>query len=215
MFYNTLVSSVREVIELVEEPEEDNPAPPSNEKDVASVKGKGKGRKVVYHASSRISTCSFTMASVQCIVGPAITVVGSPTATLFAPLPNPIVAPSHSDATILSVPRKRKVVAPDIFATSSERSSSLSLIENMGMAEHIEDLMKTKASPPAHRRIQEFITKDNVPSYCCIHSSHVIEHLFFYISFVFFLFKLDEAVLVQTPSLSFTRALIYSLQMCP
>ena len=50
-FYNTLVSFAPEVIELVEEFKEINPAPPSIEKDVASVKGKGRVRKVLGHAS--------------------------------------------------------------------------------------------------------------------------------------------------------------------
>ena len=45
--YNTLVSSTLEVIILKEEPEEDTPAPLSIEKDVAPLKGKGKGRKFV------------------------------------------------------------------------------------------------------------------------------------------------------------------------
>ena len=102
--------------------------------------------------------------------------VGSPTATPFAPLPNPIVVPSHSGATIPSVPRKRKDVAPDTSATSSERSSSLSLIENVDMGELIEDLMTTKVLPPAYHRIQEFLTKVCVSSYCCVHSFHIIQH---------------------------------------
>ena len=47
------------------------------------------------------------------------TVVGSPTTTFSAPVPDPFAAPSHSGATILSVLCKRKVVAPDTFMTSS------------------------------------------------------------------------------------------------
>ena len=113
------------------------------------------------------------------------------------------------------MPHKRKVVAPDTYATSSERSSSLSLIENVDMGELIEDLMTTKIPPPAYRRIQEFLTKVCVPSYCCVHSFHVIQHGFFLISFAFLHFRLGQAVLVQTPSLRFTWALIYSLPMCP
>ena len=122
--YNNLVSSALEVIEVEDEPEEDNPTPPSNEKNVASVKGKGKGRKLVPLASSQVSTRFFTKALVQRTVGPATTMVGSPTVTPYAPLPSPIAAPSHSGATIPSVPRKRRVVVPDASATSSERLSS-------------------------------------------------------------------------------------------
>jgi hypothetical protein len=74
--YNNLVSSIPEVIELEEKAEENNQAPPSNEKEVAQVKGKGKGRKVVGHASSQVSTCSFTKASVQRTTARATTMVG-------------------------------------------------------------------------------------------------------------------------------------------
>jgi hypothetical protein len=62
--YNTLVSFAPEVIEFEEEPEDDNPAPPFNEKDVAPIKGKGRGRKVFAQASSQILICSYTKASV-------------------------------------------------------------------------------------------------------------------------------------------------------
>ena len=147
--YNSLVSSAPEVIELEEEPEEHMPTPQSIEKDVAPVKGKGKGRKLVPLISSQVSTRSFRKASVQHTVAPATTVVGSPSATPSAPHPNPPHVPSHSSATIPSVPRKRKVVAPNTSATASERSTSLSLIEKMDMVELIEDLMKTKVLPPA------------------------------------------------------------------
>ena len=69
------------------------------------------------------------------------------------------------------MPRKRKAVAPNTFSTSSEKSSSLSLIENVDMEELIEDLMRTKVPPPAYRRIQEFLTKVNPTfSYFSIHS---------------------------------------------
>jgi hypothetical protein len=117
-------------------------------------------------------------------------VVGSPTATPSAPPPNHVAAPSHSGATIPSMPRKRKVVALDTSATSSERSSSLSLIENVNMGELIEDLMKTKVSPPAYRRIQDFLTKVCMSFYCFSLSFIVIEHLFcFFTFFVFFPFS--------------------------
>jgi hypothetical protein len=135
--YNTLVSSAPEVIELKAEREKHNPALPSNEKEVASIKIKGKGRKVVVHVSSQVSTHSFTKASVHCTVAPT-TVVGSPIATP-APAPDPLAVSSHSGATIPFVPRKRKVVAPDTFATSSKRSSSFSLVENVDMGEFHED----------------------------------------------------------------------------
>jgi hypothetical protein len=175
-FYNNLVNSSPDVIELDEEPEEPTPAPPSVEKDVASVKGKGRGKKAQALASSQVSSRSNAKASIQRNVLPATTVVGSPTNTPSAVLANPVVAPSHSSVTIPSVPRKRKVVAHDTSATSSEMSSSLSLIENVDMGELIEDLMKTKVPPPAYRRIQDFLTKVCVHSYCFILSFIVFDH---------------------------------------
>ena len=131
----------------------------------------------------------------------------------FCPLPNYVYAPSHSSATISSVLCKRKAIALDTFATSS---SSLCLIENVDMGELIEDLVETKVPPPAYRRIQDFLTKVCVLFHCFLHSFHEVHHLFFsLIFFAFFLLRLEQAVLVQTPSLRFTRTLIYSLQICP
>ena len=131
VIHNNLVSFAPEVIELEEEPEEDNSTPPSNEKNVAPVKGKDKGRKVITHASYQVSTRSFTKASVQHNVALATTVVGSPTVTPSAPAPGLVSTHSHSSATIPLVPRKRKVVAPDTSATFSERSSTISLVNNL------------------------------------------------------------------------------------
>jgi hypothetical protein len=120
--YNNLVGFVPHVIELEKELEEDNPAPPSNEKDVALVKDKGRGRQVLVHASSQVSTRSYTKTSIQRIAALATTVVGSPTATL-ATLANIVAAPSHSGVTIPSVLHKTKAIAPDTSTTLSERSS--------------------------------------------------------------------------------------------
>ena len=144
VLYNSLVNSAPEVIELEEEPEEDNPAHASNDKEVASVKGKDKGRNVVARVFFQVSTRSFTKASVQRNVPTATNVVGSPTTIHYAPASNHVAAPSHSGVTIPSVHCKKKTVAPNISATSSERLSNLSLIENVDTGELIEDLMKTK-----------------------------------------------------------------------
>ena len=140
------------------------------------VKHKGRGKKVLAHASSQVTSRSNAKASVQRNVAPATTVVGSPTGTPSAALANPVVAPSHNGVTIPSVPRKRKVVALDTSATSSKMSSSLSLIENVDMGELIEDLMKTKVPPLTYRRIQDFLTKVCVHTYCCILSFNVFEY---------------------------------------
>jgi hypothetical protein len=123
-------------------------------------------------------------------------VVGSPTTTLSAPFANYVVVPAHSGATIPSVPRKRKAVAHDIFATSSERLSSLSLVENVDMGEFIEDLMKTKVPPLVYRRIQDFLTKVYVSFYCFLYSFLGIKHLVFFTFFAFYFSRLERSVLV-------------------
>ena len=121
-----------EVIEPEEELEENEiPPPPIIVKEVGSAKGKG--RKFVPHASSQVCTHSYTKACVQGTIAPATTVLGGPTATHSAPAPELVPTPSHSGATIPSVSRKRKAIAPDTSATSSKRSSNLSLIENVDM----------------------------------------------------------------------------------
>ncbi len=162
--YSGLVSSAPEVIQLEEEPEEDEkPAPPPIVKEVGSAKGKGKGKRV---ATSQKSTRSYTKVSVQPTPVPAATVVGSPSATPSAIAPDVAPAPSHSGVTIPSVPRKRKALAPDTSATSSEKSSSLALIENVDMGELIEELMRTKVPPPAYRRVQDFLTRVSATFSC-------------------------------------------------
>ena len=194
--YSSLVSSGPKVVELEEEPEKENPAPPSVEKDIAPVKGKGRGKKVLAHASSQVSTRFYIKASVQRNVAPATTVVGSPTATPSLALASPVVAPSQSGATIPSVLRKRKVVAPDTSATSSERSSSLCLIENVDMEKLIEDLMKTKVPPPAYRHIQGFLTKVCMHFHCFSLSFNFVDHLFYFlILFALFLSSWNGAFL--------------------
>ena len=60
----------------------------------------------------------------------------------------------------------RKSVAPETSATSFEKSSSLSLIENVDMGELIEDLMRTKVTFPAYHRMHEFLTKDSATFSC-------------------------------------------------
>jgi hypothetical protein len=123
--YDSLENFGPDVIELDEKPDEPTPAPPSVEKYVAPVKGKGRGKKVLVLASSQVSSRFNAKASVQHNVAPATTVVGSPTGIPSAALANPVVAPSHSGITIPSVPRKRKAIAPNTSTTSSDMSSSL------------------------------------------------------------------------------------------
>ena len=110
-------------------------------------------------ASTQISTRSFTKASVQRTVAPVTTVIRSPSTTLSVLNLDHVAAPSHSGVIIPSVHRKRKAVAPDTSTTSSERSSSVFLIENVDMGELTEDIMSTKVPPLDYGRIQEFFTK--------------------------------------------------------
>ena len=127
-------------------------------------------------------------ACVQRNVASVPIVVGSPTAIFFVPGPDHVVAPSHSGVTIPSVPRKRKVVAPDISATSSEKSYYFFFIGNVYIGEFIKDLMRSKIPPPAYYHIQEFLTKVCVPFCCFIHLFYGIEYLCFFIIFSRFLF---------------------------
>ena len=132
-------------------------------------------------ASSQVSTRSYFKASVQCTPAPATTIVGIPTATPSVVAPDLFLAPSHSGVALPSVPRKRKAVAPDMFATSSEKSSSLSLIKNVNMEEFIEDLMKTKIQPPAYCCIQELIAKVFLQSLALSFPFLHFKNCFFYI----------------------------------
>ena len=129
---------------MEEKSEEDNNVFPSNEKEVTYVKGKGKGRKIIAHASSQVSICSFTKALVQRTTAPTTTVVRSPTATPSALAPYIVAAPSQSRATIPLVPHKNKVVESNTSVVSLEKSSSLSFIKNVDMEELIQDFIKTK-----------------------------------------------------------------------
>ena len=74
--------------------------------------------------------------------------------------------------------------------------------------------MKTKVLPLAYRHIQEFLIKVCIPFFVYSICSMKLNTLFLIFS-GYFIFRLEPAVLVQTPSLRFTRELIYSLQMCP
>ena len=92
------------------------------------MKGKDKGRKVATHASFQVSIRSFTKASIQRIVVPTTTIVGSPTPTPSPLAPDHVAAPSHSSATIPLVLRKKKAIVLDTSVTSSKRPFTLSLI---------------------------------------------------------------------------------------
>jgi hypothetical protein len=117
----------------------------------------------------------------------------------------------NSTWTIRTVPRKRKVVGPDTSTTSFERSTRLSLIENVDIGEFIEDLRKTKVPLSAYHCIQ----KNSQPRFLCrflFYPFNPRSSIFFLLIFFGFLFfRLEWAILVQTPNLRFTRALIYSL----
>ena len=176
-FYSSLVSSAPKVIELEGEPtKNDNPAHPTNVKEVGSVKDNRKGKRVT---SSQVSTGFYTKAFVQRTATPATTVVESPTTTPFTLAPDLDLALSHCGVALPSVPCKRKAIAPDTSATSFEKSSSLSLIENVDMGELIEDLMRTKVTPPTYRCIQKFLIKVCMSFLCFIHSFLRVQHLFF------------------------------------
>ena len=74
--------------------------------------------------------------------------VGSPTASPFAPTLDPVDVHSQSSTTISSMSRKNNNVTSDTSPTSLEWSSSISLIENVDIEELNEDLIKTKVPLP-------------------------------------------------------------------
>jgi hypothetical protein len=164
-------------------------------------------------ASNQVSTRSFSKPSTQHAPAPATTVVGSLSATPSAIPDDLIPAPSHSGVTLPSVPRKRKAVAPDTSANSSEKSSSPSLIENADMGELIENLMRIKVPAPAYRRIQEFLIKVTATFFSLfIHGINFFTS-FCSISIHFLPCRLEGAGFVQIPSLRFTQGLICSLRI--
>ena len=117
--YGNLVNSGPDVIELDEDPDEPTLAPPSVEKDVAPVKGKGRGKNVLAHASSQVSSRSNAKASVQHNVAPATTVVGSPTGTPSTALANMVVPHiTGIDLMFADVPENLRV--PGNSASSSD-----------------------------------------------------------------------------------------------
>ena len=182
-FYSDLVYYALEVIELEEEPKKDeNPTPPTDEKEVVPLKGKGKGKRDVF---IQVFICFFTKPSVQRKTALTTIIVKSPTAILFAPALDHISATSHYGTTIHSVPRKKKAVASDSSTTSSENLSSLYLIENVDMGELIEDLMRTKFLPPAYHRIQDLFIKVWVALFCFFHSFYGFPQLFVHYFFFF------------------------------
>jgi hypothetical protein len=106
-----------------------------------------------------ITTRSATKATVQASAAPTPTVVGSPSVLL---------APSHSGATAPAFTRKRKALAAATSVTSSEGTSTYTLIENVYMGDLMEHFNKTKTPHEAFLRIEEFLVKVRVISFCIV-----------------------------------------------
>ena len=94
--------------------------------------------------------------------------------------------PSESNVTVPSLPRKRRASTFDNSATSSEKPTTLSLIENVDMVEILEVRRKTGTFHPAYNRIQDFLTKVFILSpcialiyLCCIDDLQIIHFLIF------------------------------------
>ena len=108
--FNTLVAFGPEVIELEEEPEEeDNLTPFTNVKEVGSGKRKGKGKRV---ASNQVSTRSYSKAFVQRTPTLHTIVVDCPTATPSADALDFLLAPSHSSVALPSCPARGRPSHP-------------------------------------------------------------------------------------------------------
>jgi hypothetical protein len=106
-----------------------------------------------------ITTRSATKATVQASAAPTPTVVGSPSV---------LPAPSHSAATAPAFTRKRKALAAATSVTSSEGTSTYTLIENVYMGDLMEHFNKTKTPHEAFLRIEEFLVKIRVISFCIV-----------------------------------------------
>jgi hypothetical protein len=141
------------VIELEEEPKEDNPAPQSIQKEVAPVKGKGKGRKVVL-----MPLFKFLLVLTPRLPFNALLLHPPP----WLEVQPPLILPLPS-IMLLFVPI---AIQPSHLCLARGRLLHrilLSLIENVDMGEFIEDLMKMKVPPSAYRCIQDFLTKVYMP----------------------------------------------------
>ena len=105
------------------------------------------------------------------------TIVRNPSVAPSATLAGMDSTPSHNDVSILYMLHRRRAIASDTSATSLERPSFISLIENVDMGKFIEDLMKTKFLPLAYYRIHWFLTKICVPIFVF---SHFVGSIFFF-----------------------------------
>ena len=159
-------------------------------------------------SQTTISTRSATKAAVEASAAPII--VGSPSIPLVSVVP----APSYSAATAPAFTRKRKALAAATSATSSEATSTYTLIENVYMGDLMEHFNKTKTHHEAFLRIEEFLVKVRVISFHIVpiffsykHSSSLFDNSFFFS-------RLEAAALAPTQgSPSPTLASTSSLQM--
>lgn len=135
------------------------------------------------------------------------TIVRNPSVAPSATLAGMDSTPSHNDVSILYMLHRRRAIASDTFATSLERPSFISLIENVDMGKFIEDLMKTKFLPLAYYRIHWFLTKICVPIFCILSFCRIN---IFFLHMLFsrvLLCRLKQAILNPTPNQRFTHTL--------
>ena len=92
-----------------------------------------------------------------------------------------LLIPCESNVTVPSLPRKRRASIFDTSATSTENSTTLSLIENMDVVEVLEVRQKTETLYLAYNRIQAFLAK------VCIHFPFLL-YSFIFLVLIFFKF---------------------------
>ena len=180
----SLVSSApEEYIVPFEEPDiVEFPLPPPK-----AAKEKGRANNTTTQVSSQVVTLSASKTPVQ-----PPTFLRSPSSTLsVAPSaapsgipsafrPQTIATPSHSGIFFLSLPCK-KAAFLDTSATSPDSPTTLALIENVDMVQHMLDSELAGGPLPAYTRIQEFIAK------VCIFPFVKFSGIFPFGLFIFFL----------------------------
>ena len=133
--YDVVTGALDDVVHVDLDTHDFKPPPPLPTSTVSPMP-KGKGKKSFKPSSTHMTTRFATKASApntNVVGSPSIAPSAAPSLTPSAILVGPALAPSQSNISIPFMPRKRKAVALDTSATSSEIPRTLCLIENVDM----------------------------------------------------------------------------------